>query len=175
MTNQEGRERLSTNVPPEVKEIVEEQDDYQWKVITDAIMQTYGGERLNSIPALEREREQHSRQIRNFKEEISDREEEIDRRKRRIGEIDGRIEQMEEERSTYADEIEALLNKMAESSMHVYIGHSRIQRLARHEYGGKKDEKQKQVIADLKDRADERDLGLSASRFEEYSTNGGGW
>lgn len=173
--NGEEREATTTELPPETKELLQSQDMFMWEAIVEAAHAYYGGEQLNSIPAVRREMDRNRRDKRDLVEEIHEREDEVDRLNQRYEELEAHLHKLEEQQETYEQGMDALLDDMVDSDMHVFVDHTRVQDLARKEYAGTTDEKQAAVLADLRERAGERNLGLSPERFEEADQMGGGW
>lgn len=161
----EEKTTLATNVPLEVKEILEEQEGYLWESITDAVFNTYGGERLSSPAALERELELTERQLRNTLEEKQDIETKIDRLKQKRTALKERREELLEERETKQDALDALLDDLANSGRSVDPGHGAVKGIARRFFGGEAESER--VIDVLKERRDERGLAIADQQFEE--------
>lgn len=172
--SRENRETLYTEIPAEAKEIVDEQNVTNWEFVTEAIFEYAGGEQLDSVPALRRQINRMERDLRNLREEHRDLGKSIERKETRRSELKDRLHALEEEQQTTVEKLDALLDAMVDSEMNVFVGHSRVENIARFEYAKTDDETQQQVLDDLQERATERDLDLVSERFEEYD-NGGGW
>ena len=157
---------LATDVPREVKEILEEQDCYQWEAITEAVFNTFGGERLTSPAALNREIEQERRKVRDAKEDKRDAEDRIQRHSQRIKQLEERREKILEARDSKEDALDALLDELhAQELGCVWEDHPRVERIASRWFGG--EHNAAAAFEALLDRHDERGMNLPDSQFEE--------
>lgn len=157
---------LATDVPSEVKEILENQDCYQWEAITEAVFNTYGGERLTSPAALKREIEHERRNLRDAKEDKRDAEERIQRHSQRIAALEDRRDDLLDDRASKRDAIDAILDELrAQDIASIWPDHPRVEDLASRWYGGSQNSQQ--AFEDITERHEERDMNLPQSQFEQ--------
>lgn len=163
---------LATDVPSEVKQILEEQDAYQWEAITEAVFNTFGGERLNSPAAVKREIELERRNLRNAKEDKREAEDRIQRHSQRITSLENRREQMLENRESKQDAIDALLDELREQEIaSIWEDHPRVEGLASRWFGGAQNAPK--AFQQIRERHDERDMNLPESQFEQGGVSAG--
>lgn len=134
-----------------------------WEALTEAIHHTYGGERLSSPAALDREIEQTKRKKRNIRERIEDAKNEYHRLDQRLESLKRRREEMAEQAESKVDALDRILQSMAEHGSNVYIGHGSVETLANKWFSG-----DEQAAHDaLKERSDEADYNFAPNRFKE--------
>ena len=159
----ETRETLATDIPVEAKQILQEQDCYIWEAVTEATFATYGGERLTSPAALEREIERAKRQRRDAVEDLREAKKEVERQEQRIEDLEERRENLLDQRTSTQEALDQLLDDMVSSGSRVDSGHGQVKAIARRFYGGESNIET--VLEDLRDRAADREMGLADSRF----------
>lgn len=159
----ETKETLSTDIPEEAKQILQEQDGYLWEAVTEATFNTFGGERLTSPAALEREIERAKRQRRDAVEDLREARNEVERQEQRIEDLEQRRENLLDQRTSTQEALDQLLDDMVSSGSRVDSGHGQVKAIARRYYGGEKNIET--VLEDLRDRAADREMGLADSRF----------
>ena len=157
------REQIALEVDPQVKEVLKEQDGYMWENLQRAVFETYGGN-LESPSAIASEIEQAKRERRNAIERKQEAEKEIQRQEQRIESLQERLEELRDEQGTKQEAMDDVLDDMLELDLRVWPDHGKVERLAREHFDGATGF---EVIEDLKERAEERDLGLSDEQFEE--------
>ena len=157
------REQIALELDPQVKEVLKEQDGYMWENLQRAVFETYGGN-LESPSAIASEIEQAKRERRNAVERKQEAEKEIKRQGERIKQLQNRLEELRDEEGTKQEAIDDLLDDMVELELRVWPDHGKVERLAREQFNGATGY---EVIEALKERAEERDLGLPDEQFEE--------
>ena len=95
-------------------------------------------------------------------EERDDIQREINQLDEEIEALEGQLEDVHAAEENYEDELDGLLDEMVESNGHIFPGHGSVDSLA-----ATHDLHPQTVIEDVKQRAEERDLGLADRRFEE--------
>lgn len=163
----DDRERLSAEIPKEGKAILAEQEGFMWENITEAIFNTFGGERLSSPAALNRDIEELERKKRNAYERMQDAQNEYQRYDQQIKARKERREQMAEQAETKADALDQVLQSMYDHGSNVYVGHGSVKTLANKWFGGN----EQAALDALKERSDEADYNFAENRFEEPSLN----
>jgi len=164
VSDQDDRETLATNIPPETKEILEEQDGYLWEAVTEAVHNTYGGERLETPEAVRREIEIQERNRRDKIERKNELETEIERHEQRVDSLKEKLAEMQDTDDERVDELDEILDLMLNEGARFWDDHPKVVDLARRYYGGKYDADM--VISDLRERAEERDLEIPEDQFE---------
>ena len=164
------RERLVAEIPEETKRLLEDQDGFLWEAVTDAVHSAYGGERLSSPAAIDREIELMKRKKRNARERIEDAKDEYHRYEQRIEELQDRREEMAEQAESKTDALDRVLQSMAEHGSNVFIGHGSVETLANQWFGGD----EQTALDALKERSSEADYNFSENRFEQPGVNGSG-
>lgn len=165
---QAGEERtaLYAHVPPETKSLLDEQDGYLWELITEAVFHTYGGERLSSPAAIEREIERIERECRNARERMHDAEAELQRYEQRLEALKRRREEMAEQAETKNDALDRVLEDMANFGNNVFVGHGSVKTLANQWFGGD----EQAALDALKERSETADYNFGENRFSEPSS-----
>lgn len=193
MSDDGGMCQIAVYVPQEAKEILDEQEGTQSDILTESLFDTFGGRVRDTAPTIKRGIEnkqqkirqlqdkkselkrEKERQIREYDEQIERCEEDIAGAKERIAELEERLVELQEEQQSYEESLDELLDDMVENPrMHVDATYSGVKERAREEYGSQSKENRKQVVEDLKDRADERGLDLPDKRFMDKRYSGGG-
>ena len=161
--NETPRERLVAEIPEETKQLLEDQEGYLWELVTDAVHSTYGGERLNTPAAIEREIELTKRKKRNAFERMKDAEEEYHRQEQRLESLEQRREEQAQQAESKTDALDDLLQGMVRHGHNMYIGQGGVATLANQWFGG-----DVQAAFDaLKERNESGQYNLPESRFEE--------
>jgi uncharacterized protein (DUF2336 family) len=163
------RVMLGLEIPEETKELLESQDRYMWEALTEAIHNTYGGERLSSPAALDREIELIRRKKRNARERIEEAKDDYHRHEQRLESLKDRREEMAEQAETKADALDQRLQTMSEHGSNAYIGHGSVELLANQWFGGD----EKAALDALKERSEDTDYNFAPNRFEKPGMNGG--
>lgn len=165
---QDERVVLSLEIPEESKSLLENQDGFMWERLTEAIHTTYGGERLNSTAALDREIELTERKKRNAYERIQEAEEEYHRLEQRLESLENRREEQLEQSESKVDALDDILQGMVQHGYNVYIGQGRVQPLADQWFSGDVHA----ALDALKGRNESGQYNLPESRFEEPGASG---
>ena len=158
-----NRERLVAEIPEETKRLLEEQGSFLWEAVTTAVHSEYGGERLSSPAALEREIELFERKRRNARERIEDAKDDYQRCEQRIEALKRRREEMAEQAESKVDALDRVLQSMAEHGHNVYIGHGSVDTLANKWFGGN----EQSALDALKERSDDADYNFAENRFKK--------
>lgn len=161
----DSRERIDAEIPEEAKAILREQDGFMWENITEAIFHTYGGERLSSPAAIEREIELETRKKRDAHERMQDAKDDYHRHEQRIETLKERREEMTTQAESKTDAIDQVLQSMATHGSNVYIGHGSIETLSNKWFGGD----EQAALDALKERSNEADYNFAENRFERPS------
>ena len=163
----DARERVIADVPEEVKTILKEQDGFIWENLTEAVYHTYGGERLSSPAAINREIDHVKRKKRNAFERMQEAQDEYQRYEQRIKALKERREEMAEQAESKADALDRVLQSMAEHGSNAYIGHGSVEVLATKWFGGNEEV----ALEALKERSDDADYNFAENRFEKPGAN----
>lgn len=161
----ESREKITLEVPTEASSILRDQDMFMWEAVTEAVFNTYGGERLSSPAAIDREIEVTRRKKRNARERIEDAKDEYRRYEQRLEALKERREEMAEQAESKADALDRVLQSMAEHGSNAYIGHGSVEVLATKWFGGNEEA----ALEALKERSDDADYNFAENRFEDPS------
>lgn len=152
------REMLGSRVPSQLKEAVDRENRPNQDIVeaalrrylaTDeaAMLEMRLDHRQKERSMLAEERDDLNRQIKQLDEEIAA--------------LESQIEDVRNAEATYEESLDALLDEMVETGMHVDSGHGRIDDIVEAH-----DLTNPEVHADLKERAEERGLNLPDKRFE---------
>lgn len=155
-------------IPAETKNLLKEQEGFLWEAVTDAIHSTYGGERLTSPAALDREIELAKRKKRNAFDRMNEAEEEYHRLEQRVESLEQRREQQVDESESQVDALDDVLQEMVQTGHNMYIGHGRLDTLASSWFGGDVHS----TLDALKERNQSGQYNLPESRFEQPGRNG---
>jgi hypothetical protein len=166
----DDRRSLHVEIPPETNEVLREQEGFIWENVAIAIHETFGGERLTTPVAIEREIELQERKRRNAFERLQDAKEEYHRHEQRLESLRDRREEMAEQAETEADALDRVLQTMAEHGSNVYIGHGSVELLANQWFSGN----EQAALGALKERSDKADYNFTENRFERPGANGFG-
>lgn len=161
----EDREKLTVEIPGETKAVLEEQDGFLWENITEATHNTFGGERLSSPAAIDREIDLMERKRRNARERIEDAKDEYRRYEQRIEALKERREELAEQTESKTDALDRVLQSMATHGSNAYIGHGSVTNLANKWFGGN----EQAALEALKERSEEADYNFAENRFEDPS------
>lgn len=162
-TGDGDREKITLEIPAEAKAILQDQDGFLWENVTEATFNTFGGERLTTPAAVDREIELLRRKRRNANERIQDATDEYQRCEQRIEALKRRREEMAESAESERDALDRLLQSMAEHGHNVYIGHGSVESLANKWFGGD----EAAALDALKERSDDAEYNFAENRFEE--------
>ena len=163
----DDRVQLATEIPAEAKELLKEQDGYMWENLTEAIFNTFGGERLTSPAALDREIEIMERKARNAVEEKNDAVEREQRYKQRAESLRLKRSDVMADQESETDALDALPDDMVKHGFRIFRGHGRLNELANQWFGGDLDK----ALSGLKERSNDRGLPLTDERFEKGYDN----
>lgn len=159
----DSRERIDAEIPEEAKTILRDQDGFMWENLTEAIFHTYGGEKLSSPAAIEREIELETRKKRDAHERMQDAKDDYHRHEQRIKALKERREEMADQAESKTDALDRVLQGMAEHGSNVYVGHGSVRNLANKRFGGD----EQAALDALKERSNEADYNFAENRFED--------
>lgn len=159
MSIESEKERIVAEVPGELKALVDADQRAIREVVEAALWREYGGRRKS---ALERRIEEKERRISMIESERNERERELKEQRDELETLRRELQTVEDEAQSYTDDLDALLDDMVDSGMNVFESHGGVQSIATDH-----DEDPGTVIADLKDRVDDRELPLSNARFDK--------
>lgn len=150
---------LGARIPSQLKDEVDREDRPNQDVVEAALRRYLGTDDRGRLEM----RLEHAREKRRIQVEKRDyHQQKIDELDEEIAAVESRLADLESDARTYTEELDAILDEMVETGMHVDHGHGAITDLV--------DEPKRsadEVHADLKERAQERDLELHDRRFEE--------
>jgi len=140
MSGREDRESIRVEVPTETKatleEVCSEEDLFMWEAVTEAIHDTYGGSRLDTPAALQREMDRIDRKMRNKTENIEDEKNEKERLEQRRKSLEQRHEKLVEQTPGEEEAMREVLLTMRKYNMGMFIGNPDLSRLAEEWFDG---------------------------------------
>jgi len=155
---------LSSRQPPEIKRAVEADPRSNQEVIEDALRRHLGTDKTAILEMRLDHRQCEREMLARERDELNQRIQQLDEE---IEYIERQISDLKSTQAKYDTEIDEILDSMADSGTSVFVGHGRIRRLAE-----RKSLEQQTVIADLKERAEQRGLDIPEAQFED-GYNGG--
>lgn len=159
------RVMLGVRIDPTLKQMIDADPRTNEEVASAALWDEFGGRRK---AAVEKRIEHKDRRIAQIKDEIADLESELSAVEQERLSLQNKLEEMQGSDEQYQEDIDDLLDKMIDLGMSLYPDHTRVDDVATDHNRDAVD-----IVDDLQERADERDLGLPEHRFEEGS--GGRW
>ena len=142
-------ERLDAHIPADLKERLKQSDDTQTEQVIEALEIYFGDEQSGNRAAIERQIQRYEEQKARGKRMKQDGEDMIREAESGIRRLKKRLEELEQSKLTYGDDLDELLDEMDRQEMAVFDGHPSIDRIARAH-----DKDTATVLDDLRRRSD---------------------
>lgn len=156
--NRDKRKPVGAEVPRDVKEALDAADDPQWRAITKAVRAYYG---LNDAEEVLKQR------LDDLRKQRTSLAEQVDEIHNEMDEIDNEIEaikqKLEEERAAdqaYQERIEEIAQSMAAEGCNIVAFEDEVRELCVEQYGEATEQHRREVTEDIRNVADEHDLGI---------------
>ena len=170
------KKRLDAHIPADLKERLKQSDDTQTEQVIEALEIYFGDEQSGNRAAIERQIQRYEEQKARGKRMKQDGEDMIREAESGIRRLKSRLEDLEQSKLGYADELDELLGEMERQQMAVFHGHPSIDRIARAH-----DKDASAVLDDLRARSDlhesfftEGPPDVDDGPEQEYDINVGG-
>ena len=124
-------ERLDAHIPADLKERLKQSDDTQTEQVIEALEIYFGDEQSGNRAAIERQIQRYEEQKARGKRMKQDGEDMIREAESGIRRLKKRLEELEQSKLTYGDDLDELLDEMDRQEMAVFEGHPSIDRIAR--------------------------------------------
>ena len=176
MSSRKGRKLWSGELPVEtleaLKKEAKESDMPQWKVADQALRMYLGLDEGSTEAALERQLEDVRQELEQRREQRQQLKQEEDQLEERLDMLSEQLEDVRDRKQSYKEQLDGILEDMLENPGQTVMAYmSRIKDAATDEYGRPTKENNSRVIADLRDRRDERGLEIAAHRFKRTSAS----
>jgi chromosome segregation ATPase len=142
-------ERLDAHIPSELKERLRQSDSTQKEQVVEALEIYFGEEQSGNRAAIERQIQRYEQQRARGKRMKQDGEDMIREAESGIRRLKERLEELEQSKLTYGDDLDELLGEMDKQEMAVWEEHPSIDRIARAH-----DKDRRAVVDDLRSRSD---------------------
>ena len=176
MASRKGRKSWAGEIPVEtlnaLKEESKQSDLPMWKIVDQALRMYLGLDEGSTEAALERKLEELDDKLEEYEqkvETIQSEREELREQKQLVAE---QLEEIREKKASYKEKLDEILEDMVEHPNQTVMAYmSEIKDAATDEYGQPTKDNISRVIADLKDRRDERDLEIPDHRFKRTAAS----
>jgi len=142
-------ERINLDVPADLKERLRQSDDTQTEQVIEALEIYFGDEQSGNRAAIERQIQRYEEQKARGKRMKQDGEDMIREAESGIRRLKKRLEELEQSKLTYGDDLDELLGEMERQEMAVWDDHPSVERIARAH-----DKDTSAVLDDLRARSD---------------------
>jgi chromosome segregation ATPase len=159
--SRDSRESVHLEIPVEVKEAIQMEDETMWKTVTDAV-RVYLAVDTDSLAALQRQSDRLENDITDIETRIQsldeDRKELVDKKER----VQSRIDDIKESRRSYEEILDTVIDNLADDrSLGLGSQSGELEAAAKIRNDGiATDESIEQVCCDVRSRVDERDVEL---------------
>jgi len=166
MAGHNDREQKAMYLPVDVARELEDADETQWRLVAEAVRAYRGidGASLESayrqrIDDLEAERDR-------LHKEIEDRQDRLTTVKEQLKAEREALAEHLDQRASYEERLDDILDALA-GETHTVVGAYRdeVIEIAREYHGRDSDDHREQILTDLRERASERDLGITEDRL----------
>lgn len=141
--------RLDAHIPADLKERLKQGDDTQTEQVIEALEIYFGDEQSGNRAAIERQIQRYEEQKARGKRMKQDGEDMIREAESGIRRLKTRLDELEQSKLNYGDDLDELLDEMEREEMSVFVGHPSIDRIARAH-----DKNTSAVLDDLRTRSD---------------------
>lgn len=150
------------NIDDDVHKALKERDETIVDALNEAARQYLDLASMDNEAGLRRRLDDLDQRIEDWHERQLTAEEKIAELEAQRDVVVEKLEALEEESNSWEEDLDELLEDMQDGDMNVFSSHPRVDEIARSH-----DETPDSVLDALQDRAGERDLEMSASRFRE--------
>jgi chromosome segregation ATPase len=172
----ENTERINLNIPADLKERLKQGDDSQTEQLVEALEIYFAEGQSGNRAVIERQIQRYEEKRARGKRMKQDAQDMIEEAESAIRRLNKRLEELEQSKLTYADDLDELLGEMEAQEMAVWHDHPSVNRIARAH-----DKDTSTVLDDLRDRSDlhksyftEGPPDVDDGPEQEYDINVGG-
>jgi len=170
--NREDRVDLRAQIPYETKRALKEADTTIWEAVDEAVRTHFGLDETSTEAALKAELESIEEEQEDIRDQMAVLKDQLETLDERKAHYESELENVRERRQSYKDGIDELLDEMLDQPEKTVLAwSSKLKDLAQQEYGTGTDSNIDAVVADIRERRDERHLAVPDHRFQRKTAN----